>query len=255
MSAAIRELWRRGATEVATRVPWATRTAAAAIALCLANVGTAAAKPPPPHKGFQMYLVPLSGFSIPAGEATGASGDALHTRYGPQWVPFAGGIGVKLRTDLYVGAYLYTTVGPAGDDPYVRQQCEDNTADFDNDIKCSSKTLGWGVEARYFFTPGERVAPSLDFGLGPTQAAEHLEDNQGYSETVSLTGMDLVRVGPGVDFRFSRGFGLGFFANLAIGRYHRTQTVIENTETFDDTVSQPTLHAWFSSGLRLVIMP
>ena len=201
-----------------------------------------------------MHLVPLTAVAFPFGAATAGRGDALSARYGWQWVPFEIGRGAKVMEELYVGAYLNFGVGAEGSDRTTARHCEAGN-DIDDDVSCSSVTVHAGFEARYSFMPAESMNAWLGYGVGVTTASQSISDAGRYDESSTAQGIDFARLSGGLDFRFGRGFGLGPFAVVSIGRYNHQRTTINNVVTFSGDIDDPDMHAWVSLGLRMAIFP
>jgi len=215
-----------------------------------AEVGSAV----PPRVGLQMHVVPLTSFAIPFGDATGRRRDSLGGRYGWQWVPLDLGLGAKVVDALYIGAYVSFGVGYEGSDSRTAARC-DAGSDVEDDVSCSTTTVHAGVEARYGFTPGERLNGWVGYGFGLTSATQTISDAGRYRESTTARGLDVARLMGGLDFRPKRGFGLGPYGVVAIGRYLHTRTEIREDPTFSGDIQPKAFHAWVSLGLRLVVFP
>jgi len=201
-----------------------------------------------------MHIVPLTAAAFPFGSATNRRADVLSARYGWQWVPFEVGLGAKIIDALYLGAYLNVGVGSEGSDVTTERHCETGN-DVEDDVSCSSVTFHAGVEARYSFMAAEAMNVWLGYGIGVTSASQRISDAGQYDETSTAQGIDLARLSAGLDFRFHRGFGLGPFAIVSIGRYTHERTTINNIVKFSGDIDDPALHGWASLGLRMVIFP
>jgi hypothetical protein len=204
--------------------------------------------------GFQMHIVPLLAVSFPFGDATGDRGDALSARYGWQWMPLEIGLGAKVIDSLYVGGYFNVAVGAEGDDLRTERRCEAGD-DLDDDVSCSAVSWHVGLELRYAFTPADNLTGWVGYGAGFTSATQTISDVGRYKETSTAQGIDWARLSGGLDFRASRGFGLGPFAVVSVGRYVHRRTEIRQIATFSGDIDDPAVHAWLSVGLRLVIFP
>jgi len=201
-----------------------------------------------------MHIVALTAAAFPFGAATGRRGDALSARYGWQWVPLELGLGAKIFAAVYVGAYLTLGVGSEGSDVTTEGHCESGN-DIDDDVSCSSVTVHAGLEARYGFMAAESMNVWLGYGFGVTTASQRISDAGRYDETSTAQGVDFARLSGGLDFRLRRGFGLGPFAVVSVGRYSHERTTINEIVTFSGDIHDPAMHAWVSLGLRMVIFP
>jgi hypothetical protein len=206
------------------------------------------------RRGFQMHFVPLTAVVFPFGSATGARGDSLSNRYGWQWMPLELGLGAKITEELYLGPYLNVGVGGEGSDLRTEGRCESGD-DVIDDVSCSAVSVRLGVEVRYTFTPAEQMSGWVGYGFGYTVGSQTISDEGRYSETSTARGLELARLTGGLDFRLTRGFGLGPYAMASIGRYTSLRTEIRNTETATRDISDPAVHAWLGLGLRMVIFP
>jgi hypothetical protein len=209
---------------------------------------------PEARTGFQMHFVPLTAMSFPFGSATGERGDALSSRYSWQWVPFDLGLGAKLIDELYVGGYLNLGVGYEGSDLKTEARCEAGD-DLGDDVSCSSVNVHAGLELRYTFAPAESASGWLGYGVGITTATQSISDAGQYEETSTVQGIDWARISGGLDFRFSRGFGMGPFGVFHIGRYTHQRTEMHDVATFSGDIADAAFHAWLTVGLRMVIFP
>jgi opacity protein-like surface antigen len=201
-----------------------------------------------------MHFVPLTAVSFPFGDASAARGDALSARYGWQWMPFEVGLGAKILDEIYLGAYLNFGVGSEGSDIKTEGRCEAGD-DVSDDVSCSALSVHAGIEARYTFTPADSMSGWVGYGIGFTSASQSISDAGRYDETSTAQGIDFARISGGLDFRLKRGFGMGPFAIVSVGRYTHERTTIRNVVTFSGDIDDPATHAWISLGLRLVIFP
>lgn len=209
---------------------------------------------PPARTGFQMHFVPLTAIAFPFGDATGARRDTLSGRYSWQWVPLEVGLGAKIIDELYVGAYLSLGVGYEGSDSRVSARCEAGN-DVEDDVSCNSVTVHAGIEARYNFAPADSMNGWIGYGFGMSSANQTISDSGRYRESTTARGLDLARLSGGLDFRVKRGFGLGPFGIVSVGRYLHTRTEIRDDVTFSGDIENKATHAWVMLGLRMVIFP
>jgi hypothetical protein len=201
-----------------------------------------------------MHAVPLTALALPFGAATGGRRDALSGRYGWHWVPLDLGLGAKIVEELYLGAYFSLGVGYEGKDSHTKARCEAGE-DVSDDVSCSSVSVHVGVEARYGFSPGEAMNGWIGYGFGVTTGSQSISDAGRYSETTTVSGLDVARLSGGLDFRFKRGFGMGPYGVVSVGRYLHTRTEIREDVAFSGDIADKAFHAWLSLGLRLVIFP
>jgi opacity protein-like surface antigen len=201
-----------------------------------------------------MHFVPFTAIAIPFGRATDAPHDSLGGRYSWHWMPFEVGMGTKVLDQLYVGAYVNLGVGWEGSDRHTEARCEAGD-DLDDDVSCSSVSVHGGVELRYTFAPSEPISGWVGYGIGVTSVSQTISDVGQYSETSTAQGIELARLSGGVDFRVKRGFGLGPYAVVSIGRFIHQRTEVRDTITFSGAIEDPAIHAWLCLGLRMVVFP
>ena len=195
-----------------------------------------------------------TGLSFPVGDATSAPGDSLGARYAWQ-VPLAFDIGAKIGPSFFLGAYLGFGFGAEGSDVRVEDLCDDDDDDLENDVSCSAITIRFGFEAQYHFMPGERMNGWVGYGAGWESATETITDRaQGYSESATAHGFTYASLSGGLDFR-SKTVGAGPYAEVALGRFTRQTTEVDNIEAAKGDISDPAWHAWISVGLRMVLFP
>ncbi len=200
-----------------------------------------------------MHFVPATAVLFPVGAASNAAGDSLSARYAWQWMPLEVGLGAKVIDALYLGGYLNFAYGLEGSDLHTEARCNQGN-DVVDDVSCSATSVRLGVEARYTFTPAEHMSGWVGYGFGYTFGSQTISDAGRYSETSTAQGLELARLTGGLDFRVKRGFGLGPFALVSIGRYTRERTTI-NTVVSSSEITDPAVHAWLSIGLRMVVFP
>ena len=220
-----------------------------------------ATSPPPAPRaapdarvGFQMHFVPMTAVAFPLGSASGAARDSLSGRYSWHWVPLELGMGAKVIENLYVGAYFNFGVGWEGSDTDTKRRCEAGD-DFEDDVSCSSVSARGGIEVRYTFAPAEPFTGWVGYGIGGTLASQTISDEGRYREVSTASGIELARLTGGLDFRLKRGFGLGPYAMLSIGRFLHQKTEIRNDVVDSSGIDDPSLHGWVCLGLRMVVFP
>ena len=95
----------------------------------------------------------------------------------------------------------------------------------------------------------------IGYGVGITSGSQTISDAGRYSETSTARGVDYARLSGGLQFRPTRGFGLGPFAVASIGRYTHQRTEINGVVTYSGDLPDRAFHAWLMLGLRMVIFP
>lgn len=75
----------------------------------------------------------------------------------------------------------------------------------------------------------------------------------GYSETQQTSGIALVKLALGLDYRAA--FGFGPFVEVSLGRFQSTRTEIDGNEAHEGPVEPGAFHGFFTIGARFVVMP
>jgi hypothetical protein len=187
---------------------------------------------PRPRVGFQMHI--RTGYSIPLGNA--ANGLKMSDAFGGQ-VPVILDIGGKPIPNLFIGGYLGLGFGGCG------AQVQSNTG-------CLSDSLTIGAEIMYSILPDSRFNPWIGYGIG--LAASAIATN---NESVGLGGVDFGHFMGGLDFRLTRGFGIGPFVDFGLGQYSSVNETVNNGPTVDGTVNGKALHEWLLLGAKFTIFP
>lgn len=207
---------------------------------------------PEASTGFQMAA--STGLAFPAGSASGMAGDRLSRRYSYQW-PIGIELGIKLSPALYLGGYFGVALGAEGSDTAIEAYCDDDDADFENDIGCSAVSLNAGLELRYGFAPAASFNPWVSYGLGFESTQQSLNDRpRGYAEQTSSSGPTWARLGAGFDYR-GEVLGLGPYLQAAFGRFSRASTYVNDELTYEGELDPRGWHAWLTIGTRLVLFP
>ena len=188
---------------------------------------------PRPRVGFQMDF--RTGYAIPMGNATGVNGDKMTNSFGGE-VPFILDIGGKVHKNIFVGGYLNLAFGGCGD--FVTSNC-------------AAVTFHIGPEILINFIPDGKVNPWAGYGFGLEVAA--LSADNGNS-SVSASGWEFGHFMGGVDFRLTRGFGIGPFLDLSLAEYTH-ESVTSNGVTLDGSINSTALHEWLTLGVKLTIFP
>jgi hypothetical protein len=215
--------------------------------------GSDAPPGPPPRpaaSGFQAAF--RTGLLVPFGEASGKSNDSLGRRYAWQ-IPFAVDLGARFAESFFAGVYFGFGFGSTGSDGELERACDDDDEDGENDIVCSVWTLRAGLEGIYSFSPAAHMNPWVGYGIGyEASIASYSDREQGYSETITSSGITWAQLSAGIDFR--KGVGIGPFLEVSIGEFRKTTTEIGD-ERFRLPMNDRALHAWIMIGGRLVTNP
>jgi hypothetical protein len=193
---------------------------------------------PKGHTGFQLALRP--GLAIPFGE--GGKDVAMSDVLSPQ-IPLLIDIGGKIIPELFLGAYFGFAAGlPAGT---TKDACDANGGG------CAAVRLNFGIEVVGHMMPRSQVDPWVGYGFGYETLGIGASSN-GMLKSVGYGGLEFGRLMAGVDFRLTRVFGVGPFADLAVGQY---STVSVDGNSADIASDAKAAHLWLTVGARFVFFP
>lgn len=187
---------------------------------------------PMPRRGFQLGV--RTGVALPAGRLSeGIAMDALAAAQIPLFLD----IGAKISRYVFLGGYASFALGGVSD-RWDRNACRRGDA-------CSSRSAHLGAQIQIHFGSFERANPWIGYGLG----YEWLW-TAGFPET-TYHGWEFGRFMAGLDFRLSRDFGLGPFADATIAQYSTVSTATVQSSD----IANGALHSWVTVGLRFVLFP
>jgi hypothetical protein len=113
---------------------------------------------------------------------------------------------------------------------------------------------------QYHVLPAAQINPWFGYGLGfeftDVSQSGGSEDGPGAlsrSAWVSYQGFEFARLMAGADLRLHRVVGVGLFLDLTMCNYSRVTTM--DGDQITGEVSEPTLHEWFTLGVRGVLFP
>lgn len=210
---------------------------------------TRAGDPPKARVGFQMMI--RTGYSLPMGNVSGnASTPDTSDHFAMSdlvtgQVPFLFDIGGKVIPEIFLGGYTGFAFGGAAG--RAADACDASNA------SCIGIGFRLGAELQYHILPSEAVNPWVGYGIG-LEATGVSASSGDEDETVSVSGFEFARFMAGVDFRLSRGVGVGPFVDLTMGSYSTLTQSVEGRSTSLD-VAESALHEWLTLGVRLVIFP
>jgi hypothetical protein len=197
-------------------------------------------EPPKEHTGFQLSLRP--GVAIPFGDI--ARELAMSDLTTAQFSPLIVSVGGKIIPELYLGGYFgWQFGGPAG---ALKEVC-----DRVDDGGCLTGSLRFGVEAQVSLLPAQFVNPWVGYGFG-FETLGIAESSNGATQSRWYSGLEFARISAGADFRINRIFGVGPYADFAVGRFTRVSIDDDSRDIVDD--SRKT-HAWLTIGARFVFFP
>lgn len=202
---------------------------------------------PPAHRGFQMAL--RTGFAVPFGQVgkiNDSSPELSMSDYTTGQVPLLIELGGKPIKHLFVGGYLGIGFGGTAGDT--------NDACDENDVDCISVSTRIGVEVQYHILPHHDINPWVGYGIGieTSSLAVTKGDEDG---NISYGGFEFARLSAGADFRISRIFGVGPFADFSIGQYYSYRIDAPVFGDSDGDLEDTAIHEWLTVGARFVFFP
>lgn len=197
------------------------------------------------RKGFQMAL--RTGVSIPLGDVEKDS--AMSDTLGPQ-VPLIVDIGGKIIPQLFLGAYLGIAFGGAAGK--FGEACDKGN------LSCVAVGFRIGAQIQYHILPAAKLNPWIGYGIGyeAVGVGGSRDDRNKFSAAVG--GVEFAHLMAGLDFRLSKGFGIGPFADFAIGQYSKVSsevTVNGTTTKSDGDVKDTAIHQWLTLGAKFTFFP
>jgi hypothetical protein len=199
---------------------------------------------PPAHTGFQLAL--RTGVAVPFGEVE--KGATMSDSFTPQ-VPIIGDVGIKVAPDLFLGAYVGVSFGGVGDT--VKQGCDAVGVD------CTAVGVRFGIQAQYHFIPDGKWNPWVGYGIGLELLTASGSKNDDKLHA-GLFGVEYAHFMAGVDYRVSEVFGIGPFADFALGQYGSTSLEATRngvTKKSNGDLANPSLHEWLTIGLKVTFFP
>ena len=232
------------------------KSLAAALGLCLGIFQTQTARAddldfdldrdrrgPAVRLGFQMAL--RGGYAHPLGRASGAS-DGKMSDVTTGQIPVIVELGGKVVPNLFLGGYLGIAGGLAAGN--LDDLCDE--ADYD----CYALGIRAGLEGHFQLVPHGRTNPWIGYGIGYETLTVSMSDGDD-TGSFSVSGPEYARVMAGLDFRLSRGFGLGPFLDVSIGKYTQYKDDPPGGESDDGDIPKTGMHEWVTVGARFVFFP
>ena len=118
---------------------------------------------------------------------------------------------------------------------------------------CVAVGVRIGAEIQYHFLPDRAVNPWIGYGIGYEVAAQGISARD-QDQTDSLTGFEFARLSSGVDFRMTKTFGIGPFAEFSAGTYTAAEFKL-NGNSARGTIDKTAGHQWLTLGVRFVFFP
>jgi len=113
---------------------------------------------------------------------------------------------------------------------------------------CSAITARFGLQLRYAFTPLAPSTPWISIGTA-AEVGTISYDATSSSNDLVYSGWEVLRLGAGMDFRTSPGFGWGLFAQASWGNYNQVQ------DPGGPPLMGQATHAWVQAGARFILFP
>jgi hypothetical protein len=197
-------------------------------------------EPPKAHTGFQLSLRP--GVAIPFGEiARELDMSDLTTA---QFSPLIVSVGGKIIPEVYLGGYFgWQFGGPAGN---LKELC-----DRVDDGGCLTGSLRFGVEAQVSLLPAQFINPWVGYGFG-FETLGIAESSNGNTDSQWYSGLEFARLSAGADVRINRIFGVGPYADFAVGRFTHVSIDDNGRDIPSDNRKN---HGWITIGARFVFFP
>ncbi|MDB5212514.1 MAG: hypothetical protein JWO86_441 [Myxococcaceae bacterium] len=196
---------------------------------------------PPAHRGFQVAA--RAGAALPLGDA--AKNATLSDGLGPQFAAIVD-IGGKIIPELFLGAYLGANFGGTG--PETSKTCDQLQA------SCLVLTYRIGVQAHFHFIPAGKVDPWIGYGIG-YEVSRIAGSVNGNSFSTTFVGPEYGHVLAGVDFRFTKIFGMGPFVDFSFGKYTNLTRDPEPTPGRSSDITDTALHEWLTLGAKFLFFP
>jgi len=199
---------------------------------------------PKARTGFQMAL--RTGVAIPLGEL---EKDGKMSDFTGVQVPVIIDLGGKIIPNLFLGGYLGISVGGAAGK--LADTCDKAS------LSCTSIGGRIGAQIQYHIIPEGKINPWIGYGIGYELLGVSGEGNN-VKLSAATAGIEFAHLMAGADFRISKGFGIGPFADFSIGQYSVAtveSTVAGKTTKRDGDIENTAIHQWLMLGARFVFFP
>jgi hypothetical protein len=201
--------------------------------------------PPAAREGFQLGIRP--NVQVPLGPAFG---DVDLSQLSTALVGVDVDIGWKVIPNLFLGGRTSVGIGGVGD--------ANDLICLDDRATCIAVRVGLGAEVQYHFRPSARMNPWIGYGFGLDVLTLNRSARTA-SVKSSFIGFDFAHLSGGLDWRLSRGFGIGLFVDFAMGMYFEESLTIDDgrdrSARASDSIDDTAMHYWLSLGPRFVIFP
>lgn len=194
-----------------------------------------------PDRGPELAL--RLGYTVPFGDA---ERDTAVDSSVSGAIPLLLEAGFRFNPNVFVGGYFQ----------YALAQVKGGAVDCDaNGNSCSGSQLRLGVEGIYRFTPDAVFAPWLGLGLGYEWLKAELSTTAlgGISGDHTYSGIELVNLQAGGDYRAGRALVIGPFVSLSVARFSSESGSFRiggGTGSSDGDITDTAVHTWLSLGVR-----
>jgi hypothetical protein len=185
------------------------------------------------------------GFALPFGtaaETTSGTPKAM-TDYTTGHVPFVFGAGYRFHPMVSVGGILQYGFAQLNDDFAEGLYCTQSG------ISCIARDLRIGVEARVHFLPQGLFSPWASVGFGYNWFNVHASSG-GESADLTFSGLELLNIEGGGDFRVASIFTIGPFMGFRLQRWSSASVSDSFGNSNSGDIVNQTIHGWISFGVR-----
>jgi hypothetical protein len=189
------------------------------------------------------------GYSAPAGNTTSAAGDNLAATFGYQ-IPLSVDLGVNILPSLFLGAY--GTFADGGPGSTLGAMCAQ--------YNCAESSFRGGLVIEYRLLPGRTFEPWIGYGAGYDVSAVTLGSVNQFGTAFQHSankwrGWDVAHIRAGLDFLTDPYSAAGVFIDVGIGQFSNEWSQAGSLPGVDVTITNPTLHQWWTFGARWTFMP
>lgn len=179
------------------------------------------------------------GGSRPIGHVSGAQGDTIQGTFGDgAQLRLLGELGTRVSSSLRAGGYLGVDWGGTG---ARHASCAGASR-----VDCAAVSARLGASLQWRSVGTARLQPWLGYGMGALVTV--LGDSRsGSHSSESLYGVELARASAGLDYALRKDLAIGLCVGYSLDLYLRRTGQAAQTGSLSD----PTTHGWFSSGLRV----
>lgn len=183
------------------------------------------------------------GASRPIGRVSGAQGDTIQRAFGDgTQLRLLGDLGTRISPSLRAGGYLGVDWGGAG---AGHASCAGASR-----IDCAAVTARLGASLQWRSAATARFQPWLGYGAGVLVTVIG-DSRSGSHSSESLYGVELARASAGIDYALRRDLAIGLCVGYSLDLYLRRSVDGNREPAQAGSLSDPTTHGWFSSGLRV----